>query len=327
VESETERLAASLRGFNREVKRNTLLLADTAADAAKKKNDGKHAANQASMKGYKRKAAKKSNPKESKKSKQAVGKKKKGGEKEREPDNFVFVKHMVENDVFWVFMDTLMGEGEIDDDSPENERYWWVTPEAVVVDNQGERLKEYVKKNCDGPVRESTIKTIDDCMKDSVDQSEEGEGTGSDDSSEGEEDDKASADEDDIGGIEEERRDHDSFESKQEVRCDHDCFELDITYEAEGLASFCAEGNYLHGVECGLCAKGFVADGSSGFRPSGENPIYCCVHFKGRNAKQTAGVKKCKHAICASCWRKRIQSTESPSTGRSSRRKRTGGGG
>jgi hypothetical protein len=30
VESETEKLAVSLRGFNREVKRNTLLLADTA---------------------------------------------------------------------------------------------------------------------------------------------------------------------------------------------------------------------------------------------------------------------------------------------------------
>jgi hypothetical protein len=313
--------------YSREVQKNALVLAGATADAAKRISDGKKAANKATMKGYKRKGATESNQKASKKSKQASGKKKKGNEKEREPDNFVFVKHMVENDVFWVFMDTLMGEGEVDDDSPENERYWWVTPEAVVVDNQGERLKEYVKKNCDGPLRESTIKKIDKCMKDSVDQSKEGEGTGSEDSSKGEEDEEASSAEDEIGGIEEVRRDHDSFESKQEVRCDHDCFELDITYEAEGLASFCAEGNYLHGVECGLCAKGFVADGSSGFRPSSESPIYCCVHFKGRNAKQTAGVKKCKHAICTSCWRKRIQSTDNPGTGRSSRRKRTGGGG
>jgi hypothetical protein len=81
------------------------------------------------------------------------------------------------------------------------------------------------------------------------------------------------------------------------------------------ILSNSTEGNYLHGVECGLCAKGFVTDGSSGtdsssgFRPSSENPIYCCVDFKGRNG----GVEKCRHAIsCASCWRECIRSSPVP---------------
>lgn len=53
-------------------------------------------ANLASMKGYKRKAATTGTSKKgaSKKSKKARGKKKKGEEYEREPNDFVFVKHM-----------------------------------------------------------------------------------------------------------------------------------------------------------------------------------------------------------------------------------------
>jgi hypothetical protein len=99
--------------------------------------------------------------------------------------------------------------------------------EGVVGDKQGERLKEYVAKNCDGPMRDSMIKTIDKIMNDSIDQNKEEDSAQSEDESQEEEEDGASSGNDGIERPEEVRRDHDSFESVREVRCDHDSFELD----------------------------------------------------------------------------------------------------
>jgi hypothetical protein len=70
----------------------------------------------------------------------------------REPDDFVFIKHSIEDGKCWMYLDSAGGHGDEKDESMSNNRYWWTLATALVADGQGKRLKEYIEKNCSGEV-------------------------------------------------------------------------------------------------------------------------------------------------------------------------------